>query len=73
MLTYLLPLAESVPEAEDVVAGWTGFAVLMALIVATALLLWNFTKQIKKANAAKDAGVFGDEPGSDGTSDSAKE
>lgn len=50
------------PDPKDVVAGPWGALVTVGLIVATALLLWNFTKQLKKAQAAKDAGVYGDEP-----------
>jgi UPF0716 family protein affecting phage T7 exclusion len=62
MFTALvLPLVESVPKDEDVVAGWLGFFVLLGLIIATALLLWNFTRQIKKTKAARDAGVFGED------------
>jgi hypothetical protein len=68
-ITHVLPLAESVPKDEDVVAGWLGFFVLLGLIIATALLLWNFTKQIKKAKAAQDAGVFGEEPNDTGAGD----
>ncbi len=69
MLTaLLLPLADSVPEDKNVVAGPLGFFVLLGLIIATALLLWNFTKQIKKAKAAEEAGVFGsDEAPADGS------
>jgi hypothetical protein len=60
MFTALvLPLATSVPEDKNVVAGPLGFFVLLGLIIATALLLWNFTKQIKKTKAAQEAGVFG--------------
>ena len=32
------------------------------LIVATALLCFSFLKQLRKAQAAKDAGAYGDEP-----------
>lgn len=50
------------PDPKDVVAGPWGIVVTLGLIAATVFLLWNFTKQLKKAQAAKDAGVFGDEP-----------
>jgi hypothetical protein len=49
------------PDDNNVVAGWVGFAVLMALIVAVALILRSFTKQLKKVDAAREAGVFGDD------------
>ncbi len=65
MFSLVIAAAESTPDAEDVVAGWLGFAVLMALIVATALLCWSFTRQIKKTRAAHEAGVFGPDDADD--------
>lgn len=61
MISLVIATAESTPDAEDVVAGWLGFWVLMALIAATALLCWSFTRQLKKAKAAKEAGAYGDD------------
>ena len=49
------------PDDNNVVAGWVGFAVLMALIVAVVFILRSFTKQLKKVDAARKAGVFGDD------------
>jgi hypothetical protein len=54
--------ADPVPEDDDVVAGPWGAVMFAFLIVATALLLWSFTRQLRKAQAAKDAGVYGDPP-----------
>lgn len=62
LLTVLAEEKQKVPDAEDVVAGWTGFAVFASLIVAVALLCWSFTRQIRKAKLAKEAGVYGDTP-----------
>ena len=59
--TFLLVLAEGTPEAKDVKAGWLAFWIFMGLVVATALLCWSFVRQLRKAQAAKDAGVYGDE------------
>lgn len=42
------PLADKVPKQNDVVAGWTGFAVFMFLIVAVAVLLWSFSRHLRK-------------------------
>ena len=50
------------PPDNSVVAGPLGFTVFILLIAATAFLCWNFTKQLKKAQKAKDAGLYGDEP-----------
>ncbi|GAA3804788.1 hypothetical protein [Nocardioides panacisoli] len=64
MLAALITLEDAVPDDNDVVAGWTAFWIFLALIAATAFLLWNFTKQLRKTRAAADRGVFGptDEP-----------
>ena len=53
---------DPVPKDEDVVAGWLGAAVFLFLIVAVVLLLVSFVRQLRKAQAAKDAGVYGDPP-----------
>jgi hypothetical protein len=53
---------DKVPEDNDVVAGAWGALFFVALIGATVLLAFSFVKQLRKAKAAKDAGVYGDEP-----------
>jgi hypothetical protein len=63
MLAALITLADATPDDNDVVAGWTAFWIFIALIVATAFLLWNFTKQLRKTRAAADRGVFGPSEG----------
>jgi TRAP-type C4-dicarboxylate transport system permease small subunit len=50
------------PDDNNVVAGWLGFAVLIGLIVAVVFILRSFTKQLKKVDAAEEAGAFGQEP-----------
>src|SRR3954452_1168789 len=59
------------PDENNVVAGWVGFAVMIGLIIAVVFILRSFTQQLKKVNAARDAGVYGDAPRSDGTEGSA--
>ncbi len=49
------------PDDNNVVAGWVGFAVLIALIIAMVFILRSFTKQLKKVDRARDEGVFGDD------------
>jgi hypothetical protein len=48
------------PEDNDVVAGGWGALVFVLLILAVAVLAFSLVKQLRKAQAAKDAGVFGD-------------
>ena len=63
------------PDDNNVVAGWVGFAVLIALIVAVVFILRSFTKQLKKVDAAQDAGVFDEDtdPATDGSDRSSEE
>ena len=55
-------VADEMPEPEDVKAGWTAFAVFLLLGFSVVILGFSLTKQLRKAQAAKDAGVYGDEP-----------
>jgi hypothetical protein len=65
LMPYLWLVADNpdpVPEANDVTAGWVAGLVFVFLIVAVALLGRSLVKQLRKAQAAQDAGVYGDEP-----------
>jgi hypothetical protein len=63
MTAFVVLAATSDPRPEDnnVVAGWVGAVVLVALVIAVVFILRSFTKQLKKVDAARDAGVYGDE------------
>jgi type III secretory pathway component EscV len=43
-------------------AGPLGFAVWIFMILAVVVIGFSLVKQLRKAQAAKDAGVYGDEP-----------
>jgi hypothetical protein len=58
----LINLADKSPEPEDVKAGWTALIIFLLLAVAVAVLGFSLVKQLRKAQSAKDAGVYGDEP-----------
>jgi hypothetical protein len=63
MLDLLIILADDVkPEDNDVVAGPLGFALWIFMILAVVVLGFSLVKQLRKAQAAKDAGLYGDEP-----------
>lgn len=49
------------PEDKDVTAGWVGFAVFIGLILAVVVIAFSLVRQLRRAQAAKDAGVYGDE------------
>lgn len=48
------------PEPEDVKAGWTALLLWLGMAVAVALLGWSLIRQLRKTNAARDAGLYGD-------------
>ncbi|GAA4377860.1 hypothetical protein [Nocardioides caricicola] len=58
VLPMIVSLVDEVPEAEDVKAGWMAFAIFLGLIAAVAFLGWSLTKQLRKAQAAEDAGLY---------------
>jgi hypothetical protein len=60
-LVLLTTLADGVPKDEDVKAGWTAFVLFLLLIAAVVVLGFSLSKQLRRAQAAKDAGVYGDE------------
>ena len=61
-VSVILLLSDEGPKPEDVKAGWTAFAVFIGLILAVAFLGWSLVRQLRKAQRARDAGVYGDEP-----------
>ncbi len=52
LIPMLVLLVDKTPEDNDVVAGPWGAVIVVALIVATALLLWSFVIQLRKVRAA---------------------
>ena len=65
LVPYLWLVADNpdpVPEANDVTAGWIAALVFAFLIVSVVFLGRSLVKQLRKAQAAHDAGVYGDEP-----------
>ena len=63
MLDLLIILLDDpTPKPTDVKAGPLGFALWIFLIIAVVVLAFSLVKQLRKAQAAKDAGVYGDEP-----------
>lgn len=62
MIALLLAATDPTPDPNDVKAGWTAFLVFLLLVLAVVVLAFSLVKQLRKAQAAKDSGVFGDEP-----------
>ena len=58
LVTSVVLLAGGAPEPEDVKAGWTAFAIFLLLAVAVAFLGRSLFKQLRKAQAAQEAGVY---------------
>jgi hypothetical protein len=66
-LVVLAAASDPRPADNNVVAGWVGAVVLVALVIAVVFILRSFTKQLRKVNDAADAGVY-DDP-ADGSDD----
>ncbi|WP_372736571.1 hypothetical protein [Nocardioides sp.] len=60
-LVIALRLAEEGPEDKDVVAGYGALALFLFLFAAVALLGISLTRHLRKAEAAAEAGVFGED------------
>jgi hypothetical protein len=52
---------DKTPTADNVKAGWTAFAVFIALGVAVVLLGISLSRHLRKAREGAEHGVFGDE------------
>ena len=59
-LALLVQAVDPVPSDNDVKAGWGAFGVFALLILAVVFLCWSFVKQMRKVNAADEAGVYDD-------------
>jgi hypothetical protein len=62
LTSFLVSLADDVPQDDDVKAGWVAFAIFIGLIVAVAFLGWSLVRQLRKAQAAEDAGLYDHDP-----------
>ena len=62
MTVSLSVLMDTTPDPTEVKAGPLGFAVWIFMIIAVVVIGVSLVKQLRKAQAAKDAGVYGDEP-----------
>ena len=71
LISGLTFAADTIPEDDDVVAGAWGAITFVGLFMALGVIGWSLNKHLRKAQDAKDAGAFGDEPAR--PSDSASE
>ena len=58
LLASLTVLATQAPDDEDVVAGWTAFAIFGLLILAVVVLGFSLTKRLKNVERAAEAGLY---------------
>jgi hypothetical protein len=64
----LVPMADPVPEPDDVKPGWIAGVVVLLLIAATLLLWMNMRKQLRKIRFDQPDGPEDPRPtGEDGT------
>ena len=58
----LLAAATEGPAPEDVKAGWVALIIFLLLALSVAFLGFSLTKHLRRAEASKDLGLYGDEP-----------
>ncbi|HWM74910.1 MAG TPA: hypothetical protein VNQ53_14270 [Nocardioides sp.] len=58
LVSLVVLVVEKAPEDEDVVAGWTAFAVFGLLIAAVIFLGFSLTKHLRKVDQAEEAGLY---------------
>ena len=63
-MNTLIVWADTVPNPNDVTAGWVAFAVFIGLAIAVAFLGFSLTKHLRRAQDNAEKGVFdpSDEP-----------
>jgi hypothetical protein len=58
LVPLVTALVDDVPDDEDVKAGWIAFAIFIGLILAVAFLGFSLVKQLRKAQAAEESGLY---------------
>ena len=58
VLPQILAFVDDVPQDDDVKAGWIAFAIFIGLILAVAFLGFSLVKQLRKVDAAEEAGLY---------------
>lgn len=58
MLFLLAATVDPAPADNNVVAGPWGFLIFFLLLVAVAFLGWSFRNQLRKTDAAAEAGLY---------------
>jgi hypothetical protein len=71
LLAQLVMATDPVPSDNNVKAGWGALGLLLLLIAAVIFLFFSFSKQLKKVEAANDAGVYDDEAAKRSSTDDA--
>jgi hypothetical protein len=57
-VSFVVSYVDKLPEDKDVKAGWTAFAIFIGLILAVVFLGYSLVKQLRKVDAAEDAGLY---------------
>ncbi|MFC7494478.1 MULTISPECIES: hypothetical protein [unclassified Nocardioides] len=58
LVSFVVAATDPAPKDEDVTAGWLAFAIFIGLILAVAFLGFSLVKQLRKADAAEEAGLY---------------
>ena len=67
-LVLALSQVDPIPKDNDVKAGWIGFGLFLALLVAVGLLGWSLTRHLRSVERNQAAGLYDDDPSAEGGS-----
>ncbi|RYB92642.1 hypothetical protein EUA06_06795 [Nocardioides glacieisoli] len=62
LIVSLSAFTDKAPDPTAVKAGPLGFALWIFMIIAVVVIGFSLVRQLRRAQANKDAGLFGDEP-----------
>lgn len=65
LIAGVVRASEEAPEPNDVVAGWTGFAVFVGLILALVVIGYFLVRSLRRADTAEERGLYDHKPGDD--------
>ena len=62
MHALIVRASEEAPEPNDVVAGWTGLVVFVALILAVAVIGFFLVRSLRRVDSAEEQGLYDHKP-----------
>lgn len=61
--TLIVRASDKAPEPNDVVAGWTGFALFVGLIVGVVVIAFFLVRSLRRVDRSEELGRYDHKPG----------